>query len=139
MTFHVELDLIDGHEGPALRASWSVPGARNATGKPLAFHAQLSPADAFHASEALLDSLRASDAAQLSVPTVIGSGVLAGAVVEVQGPREFWRSVAGALEVAAARACAGSFLRTRIDCEPDDTVTRSAATVAGWQLQHRGA
>lgn len=139
MNLHVELDQIDGHEGPALRASWSVPGERNATNKPLAFDAQLSPADAFRASEALLDCLRASSALHVAVPTVIGSGPIAGAVVEVHAPREFWRALAGALEVGAARACAGSFLRCRIDCEPDDTVSRSAATVAGWQLEHRGA
>ena len=140
MTISLEIDRTENHEGPALRLSWAIgpthlpdDGGRSH----LRFRAEVGAAEAFAASEALIDAFdqigNAPDA--MTVPTVTGGG----AVVPVTAPRSFWRAVSNALEIASARLVVGVDVRQRIDLTSDGQVTRASAAPNGWQLLTPGA
>lgn len=140
MTISLEIDRTENHEGPALSLTWAIGPTHlpDDVGRGwLRFGAELSPGEAFAASEALIDAFdqmgRTPDA--MTVPTVTSGG----AVVPVTAPRAWWRAVSNALEIAAARLGVGADVRQRIDLTPDGQVTRASAAPNGWQLLTPGA
>ena len=148
MTISLEIDRTEGPEGPALALTWAI-GPSHLPTDPielerlgvsgwLRFSTQLDPSAAFHASEVVMDvcGLRGSLPDAVTVPTVLPTGLAA----DVTAPREFWRAVSSALEIAAARIGVGSpDVRQRIDLTKDGKTVRASAARGGWQLITPGA